>query len=201
MYLAEEMGNLNLRPDALTYDRLILVCCAAGMPSIQSQSQSNPIPNITSTVAEKNEPEHHDDNPQIKQDRTKSNQDILDAFLYFEEMSVQGFKARRGTYEVLIQAGLAIRDQRVMGVWADMKEAGFRLSREIERSVAEAFPEAHADEIGERRVDLNLGGVHGVKVAGDEVGKLGMERREDSVDASQSARLEQQGENALVSGR
>lgn len=110
MFLAAEMVESKVRPDALTYDRLILVC-------------------LEDYVAGTNVARTHDTDPTGKDGRHYASDEekgLADAWQYYGEMNSQGFECRAGTYRALAME-LARRrrdDSRVTMVLEDMARAG-----------------------------------------------------------------------------
>ncbi|KAF2279189.1 uncharacterized protein EI97DRAFT_455467 [Westerdykella ornata] len=69
---------------------------------------------------------------------------LEDAFLYYEEMRLSNWSPRRGTFERLIELGLAHDDAKTLQVLEDMRICGYIPTRATKISVKEKFPETVA---------------------------------------------------------
>jgi len=107
MFLASEMIALGVRPDELTYDRLMLACMEAELAA-STGSQGDPAPEVKRKVMASNPGEDS----------------MEDAWRYFAEMQRLGMWPRKGTLIQLCKMACERGDDRVWDLIDSMEEQG-----------------------------------------------------------------------------
>ncbi|KAF2127514.1 hypothetical protein P153DRAFT_432642, partial [Dothidotthia symphoricarpi CBS 119687] len=152
MFLVEEMMQIGVKPDRLTYDRLILVCLQADdlEDALLYYEEMRSCGRGGGTGANKSEPTvaaQQQDGPASLQDSTWT----------------PAMRPRRGTWSDLIAKCIQKGDVRGVAVFRDLTRAGETLPKSVERRLAERFDEGGlaGEWGGEGEGEGELGGVVG----------------------------------------
>ena len=140
MRLAGEMVQGGVVPDALTYDRMMLVCLQVSSPSASSASSSSPEVEVE-VEPESAEPPYED------------------GIRYYREMRAKGFEPRFGSALVLVRTLTRFADERVDGVLDELEGMDLPVRvGELRRWVSANFGKR-----GEEREGVEALTVRGVK--------------------------------------
>lgn len=134
MFLAAEMVARGMRPNAVTYDRLVLVCLrgadghgvAGATGDAVSTGGGEPAVNTEGEAAAPAEKVAEDGEKETAAPETPTDQYAYeDAFRYLAEMTQNQWVPRAGTLRELIEACAKAGDPRAWELLGKMKEAGF----------------------------------------------------------------------------